>query len=34
MIKIIHFLTNYLVGMILFRIFAMSLRDKDFKFNY
>lgn len=31
MIKIIRFLENNLVCMILLRIFAMSLRDKGFK---
>lgn len=31
MIKVIRFLENNLVYMILFRIFAMSLRDKGFK---
>nr|DAG22835.1 MAG TPA: hypothetical protein [Caudoviricetes sp.] len=31
MIKIIRFLANNLVCMILFCIFAMSLRDKGFK---
>jgi hypothetical protein len=31
MIKVIRFLENNLVCMILFRIFAMSLRDKGFK---
>lgn len=31
MIKIIHFIANNLVCMILFRIFAVSLRDKGFK---
>lgn len=31
MIKVIRFLENNLVRMILFRIFAMSLRDKGFK---
>lgn len=31
MIKVIHFVANYLEGMILFRIFAMPLREKGFE---